>query len=372
MHIRETGNKRHPGNPQRSGGITIEDRKRTSSRKKDHLLICCDNAVEYGTSGFNDIRLVHNALPECNLNTIDTSIRFLGHPLKSPLFIAAMTGGHPDTTEVNRRLACAAERFGIGIGVGSQRAALENPDLEDSFTVVREHAPSAFVCANLGIIQLREHGPEWADRAVEMIDAQALCVHLNPLQEAIQPEGDRNLDGCLDALAHLCDGCRYPVIAKETGSGISAETARKLWSAGVAAIDIGGFGGTNWAAVERERAKTGEQVRLGEHFLEWGIPTAVSLVEVVRTGGPVIATGGLRSGTDMAKAIALGAELCGMALPLLKGAMQGDDALIHTIEELHAQLRVAMFCTGSKTLTELGRARTYITGTTGQILHTEE
>jgi isopentenyl-diphosphate delta-isomerase len=300
------------------------------------------------------------------------STRFLGHPLKSPLFIAAMTGGHPDTAEVNRRLADAAERFGLGIGVGSQRAALENPDFEDSFTVVREHAPSAFVCANLGIIQLRDHGLEWADRAVEMIDAQALCIHLNPLQEAIQPEGDHDASGCLDALAQLCNESSYPVIAKETGSGISAENARKLWSAGVAAIDIGGFGGTNWAAVERERAMTGEQLRLGEHFLEWGIPTVVSLAEVVRTGGPVIATGGVRSGTDMAKAIALGAELCGMALPLLKGAMQGDEALTRTIEDIHTQLRVAMFCTGSKTLAELGRVRTYITGTTGQILRTEE
>jgi len=283
-----------------------------------------------------------------------------------------MTGGHPDTAEVNRRLADAAERFGLGIGVGSQRAALENPDLEDSFTVVREHAPSAFVCGNLGIIQLRDHGIEWAERAMEMIDAQALCIHLNPLQEAIQPEGDHDLSGCIDALAHLCAECSFPVIAKETGSGISAETARTLWSAGVAAIDIGGFGGTNWAAVERERATSEEQLRLGEHFLEWGIPTVVSLAEVVRTGGPVIATGGVRSGTDMAKAIALGAELCGMALPLLKGAMQSDEALNRTIEDIHTQLRVAMFCTGSKTLAELGRVRTYITGTTGQILHTEE
>lgn len=283
-----------------------------------------------------------------------------------------MTGGHPDTAEVNERLAQAAERFGLGIGVGSQRAALENPDLEGSFTVVREHAPSAFVCANLGIIQLRDHGIEWAERAVEMIDAQAICIHLNPLQEAIQPEGDHDLRGCIDALAHLCAEFRVPVIAKETGSGISGETARMLWSAGVAAIDVGGFGGTNWAAVERERAKNDGQRRLGEHFLGWGIPTAVSLVEVVRTGGPVIATGGLRSGTDMAKAIALGADLCGMALPLLKGAMESDEALTRTIDEIHTQLRVAMFCTGSKTIPELGRVRTYITGTTGQILYTEE
>jgi isopentenyl-diphosphate delta-isomerase len=328
--------------------------------------------VERGKDGFDDVTLVHNALPECDMSSIDISTRFLGHHLASPVFIAAMTGGHPDTREVNDRLARAAEGFGLGMGVGSQRAALENPDLEDSFTVVREAAPHAYLCGNLGVIQLRDHGLEWADRAVEMIDAQALCIHLNPLQEAIQPEGDHDMTGCLEALKDLCAEAHYPVIVKETGSGISTETARKLWAAGVQAIDIGGFGGTNWAAVELARAKDEELVTLGRHFLDWGIPTAVSLREVVATGGPVIATGGIRTGIDIAKAIALGANLGGMALPLLKSAMVSQDTLNKSIEAIHRQLSVAMFLTGSRTTAELGRVRTYITRTTRQMQIMEE
>jgi isopentenyl-diphosphate delta-isomerase len=328
--------------------------------------------VEGGTSGFADVRLVHNALPECDMDAILTSTRFLGHQLSSPLFIAAMTGGHPDTHEVNLRLARASERFGIGMGVGSQRAALEDPELEGSFTVVREEAPGAFLCANLGIIQLRDHGPEWADRAVEMIDAQALCVHLNPLQEAIQPEGDHNVSGCLDALGELCSACSYPVIAKETGGGISCETAKKLWSSGVTAIDIGGWGGTNWAAVERVRVDSPAQDETADLLTDWGIPTVVSLMETAPYGGPVIATGGVRSGIDIAKAIALGADLAGMALPLLKPAMQGEEALYETIESVNHQLKIAMFLTGSGSISELGRVRTYITGMTRQMLNLEE
>lgn len=328
--------------------------------------------VEGGASGFADVRLVHNALPECDLNTIATTTRFLGHNFSSPLFIAAMTGGHPDTYEVNLHLARAAERFGIGMGVGSQRAALEDPELEGSFTVVREEAPGAFLCANLGIIQLRDHGGEWADRAVEMIDAQALCIHLNPLQEAIQPEGDHDMSGCLDALRELCSSCSYPVIVKETGGGISCETAKILWSSGVSAIDVGGWGGTNWAAVERVRVQSRAQDETGDLLIEWGIPTVVSLMEAAPCGGPVIATGGVRSGIDIAKAVALGADLAGMALPLLKPAMQGEEELYKKIESVNHQLRIAMFLTGSATISELGRVRTYITGITRQMLNLEE
>ncbi|MBS1193720.1 MAG: isopentenyl-diphosphate delta-isomerase [Methanomicrobiales archaeon] len=200
----------------------------TSPRKLDHIRICLEEQVEAGNPGFADVHLVHCALPGMNLDRIDTSVRFLGYRLRSPLFIAAMTGGHPSTTGINRRLAAAAEHFGIGMGVGSQRAALENPDLEGSFTVVREEAPTAFLCANLGAVQLRDHGIEWADRAVEMIGAQALCVHLNFLQEAIQPEGDHDATGCLEAIRDLCSDFRVPVIAKETGAGISWPAVRRL------------------------------------------------------------------------------------------------------------------------------------------------
>jgi len=344
----------------------------TSSRKKEHLNICANEPIEAGSTGFEDVRLVHDALPECSMDSIDLSLRFLGHDLQSPLFIAAMTGGHPDTTAVNASLARAAEEFGIGMGVGSQRAALENPALEGSFSVVREEAPTAFLCANLGIIQLRDHGAEWADRAVEMIDAQALCIHLNPLQEAIQPEGDHDTSGCIGSLCDLCSSVRYPVIVKETGSGVSYEVARMLFAAGAAAIDVGGIGGTSWAAVERVRADDPDLASLGDHFADWGIPTAVSVVETRRAGGPVIATGGLRRGTDIAKAIALGADMGGMALTLLKPALRGDEELKREIEKIHRELSVAMYLTGSRNLNELKSIRTYITGITAEMLRNEE
>jgi len=351
------------------------DKKRfTSGRKLDHLRICADEDIERGFSGFSDIRLVHSALPECDLSRIDLSTRFLGRRFSSPLFIAAMTGGHPDTTGVNIRLARAAERFGIGMCVGSQRAALEDPALEESFRVVRREAPGAFLVANLGIVQLREHGLDWAQRAIDMIGADAIAIHLNFLQEAIQPEGDHDATGCSDALARFCRESPVPVIVKETGSGISAEVAAACWGAGVRAIDIGGWGGTSWAAIEAFRAekapekKSSGLVALGALFEDWGIPTAVSLVEVARTGGPVIATGGIRTGIDMAKALALGADLCGLALPLLRPAMESEEALFSRIERLHRELKTAMFLCGAAGIKDMKRSRVYITGRTREMI----
>ena len=231
------------------------DKKRfTSSRKLDHLRICAEEEIESGDTGFCDIRFVHNALPECDMGAVDLTARFLNRSFSSPLFISAMTGGHPGTKEVNSRLARAAEQFGIGMGVGSQRAALENPSLADTFSIVRDEAPHAFLVANLGAVQLRDHGIEWAERAVEMIGADAIAIHLNFLQEAIQPEGDHNAVGCLAAIGELCREAKTPVIIKETGCGISATNAKQCWGAGVSAIDIGGWGGTSWAAVESVRA----------------------------------------------------------------------------------------------------------------------
>jgi isopentenyl-diphosphate delta-isomerase len=308
------------------------------------------------------------------MGAIDLSIRFLDHAFSSPLFISAMTGGHPGTKEVNARLARAAERFGIGMGVGSQRAALENPDLADTFSVVRTEAPGAFLVANLGAVQLRDHGIEWAERAVAMIEADAIAIHLNFLQEAIQPEGDHNAVGCLEAIAELCRELKTPVIVKETGCGISAATARQCWSAGVSAIDIGGWGGTSWAVVESVRADERRNVRgrrlktLGEDFSVWGIPTVVSLAEVLATGSPVIASGGVRSGIDIAKGCALGADLCGMALPLLKPAMESDEALEAAIRAIHEELVAAMFLTGSEKIADLKSARMFVTGRTRQMI----
>lgn len=352
--------------------MTARDPGQTSSRKLDHLRICAGRPVAWGDPGFDEVRFVHQALPEVDMDRIDLSAGFLGRRFELPLFIAAMTGGHPDTTEVNRRLASAAEHYGIGIGVGSQRAALEDPALEPSFSVVREAAPRAFVAANLGVVQLRDHGPEWAERAIEMISADAIAIHLNFLQEAIQHEGDHNAEGCLAALCSLCEEFKYPVIVKETGSGISAETAALLWDAGVAAIDVGGWGGTSWAVVEGIRAEEhGQNGRrltgLGDCLAEWGIPTIVSLVESCGRG-PVIATGGVRSGIDIAKAIRLGADLGGMALALLGPAIESEDALTDAVDLVRLQLRAAMFLTGSRSIGELKDKRVYIMGTTRRMI----
>jgi isopentenyl-diphosphate delta-isomerase len=351
-----------------------DKRQFTSSRKLDHLRICAEKEVESGDAGFGDIRFVHNALPECDMRSIDLKARFLGRTFASPLFISAMTGGHPGTKEVNARLARAAEHFGLGMGVGSQRAALENPELADTFAIVREEAPTAFLVANLGAVQLRDNGSEWAVRAADMIRADAIAIHLNFLQEAIQPEGDHNASGCLAAIEELCSAVRTPVIVKETGCGISTETARRCWSAGVKAIDIGGWGGTSWAAVESVRADEGTTKKdrqlktLGESFASWGIPTVVSLAEVLATGGPVIASGGVRSGADIAKGCALGADLCGMALPLLKPARESDSALMGAIEAIHQELTATMFLTGSEKVADLRKARMFITGRTRQMI----
>lgn len=346
----------------------------TSSRKLDHLRICLEEKIESGRTGFDDIRLVHQAIPSSDMDTLDLSTDFLGHHVGSPLFISAMTGGHPETKEVNRILAQAAQKYQLGIGVGSQRAAIENPSLADTFSIVRETAPDAFVVGNLGIVQLKEHGIAWAETAVEMIEADALAIHLNFLQEAIQPEGDHNATGCLDALSEVCSGLSVPVIVKETGCGISEETARLCFHAGVSCVDVGGYGGSSWAAIESFRAMNGEAggdrrlSDLGLLFREWGIPTAVSVSEVVRSGGPVIASGGIRTGIDIAKALALGAQLGGMALPLLKPACNGINALSEKIEMVEQELRIALFLTGHTRVSELANTRWYGTGPVSHLI----
>jgi isopentenyl-diphosphate Delta-isomerase len=346
----------------------------TSSRKLDHLRICVEKSIERGFTGFEDVRLVHNALPECDMDSINLETRFLGHQCKFPLFIAAMTGGHKETLLVNRRLAKAARKYGLGMGVGSQRAALENPDLEETFSVVRDEAPHAFIVANLGVVQLRDHGNEWADRAVSMVRADAIAIHMNFLQEAIQPEGDHDASGCLDAVRALCEDFKYPVIIKETGSGISAGTAGAVFGAGAKALDIGGWGGTSWAAIESIRAEESSSekdkslISLGQVFTDWGIPTVVSLCDVSRIGGPVIATGGIRSGVDMAKSLVLGADLCGMALPLLEPALAGEEALFDAIDLIEHQFRVAMFLTGSPNIANLKTKHAIITGKTREMV----
>ncbi|MHC1566925.1 MAG: type 2 isopentenyl-diphosphate Delta-isomerase [Candidatus Syntropharchaeia archaeon] len=344
---------------------------KTQRRKMEHLILCAEEEVESKGSGFDDVLLIHNALPEIDKEKIDLSVEFLGKKLSSPLMIASMTGGHPDTKKVNEALASAAEELKIGMGVGSQRAALEDKSAEDSFRVVRDVAPSTFIYGNIGAAQLREYGIEGIERIVEMIDADAIAIHLNFLQEAIQPEGDTNASGCLAEIRKICSSIKVPVIVKETGAGISHAVAHRLCEAGVSAIDVGGLGGTSWGGVEVYRAKA-EGNKLSEHlgklFWNWGIPTVVSIVECASFPIPIIATGGIRTGIDVAKSIALGADVSSTALPLVKPAIEGKEEVIRKIKTMNEELRIAMFLCGCESMKDLSSVQVVITGRTREIL----
>ena len=334
-----------------------------SNRKLEHLLICENYDVEFKnkTTGFEDIELIHNVLPEIDKNDIDLSTSVFGKKLDSPLFITAITGGHPAAKEINKQLAIAAENNGIALGVGSQRAACEHPELEDTYTVVRENAPDCLLVGNIGAPQLN-----LAEKAVEILDADILAIHLNPLQESIQPEGDLDARGYTDLIAQITDSVKIPVLAKETGCGISAESAKILVDAGVDFIDIEGAGGTSWAAVETYRA---EDRYLGETFWDWGIPTAISTAEVVNNVNvPVISSGGIRTGLEAAKAIALGADAVGMALPFLKNC-SSQEALNTFVKRFNDSLRIAMFLVGANNIEELKQSRLVIRGKTREWLN---
>ena len=334
-----------------------------SDRKLEHLLICENYDVEFKnkTTGFEDIELIHNVLPEIDKNDIDLSTSVFGKKLDSPLFITAITGGHPAAKEINRQLAIAAENNGIALGVGSQRAACEHPELEDTYTVVRENAPDCLLVGNIGAPQLN-----LAEKAVEILDADILAVHLNPLKESIQPEGDLDARGYIDLINQITDTVDIPVLAKETGCGISAESAKILVGAGVDFIDIEGAGGTSWAAVETYRA---DDRYLGEIFWDWGIPTAVSTAEVTNAVDvPVISSGGIRSGLEAAKAIALGADAVGMALPFLKNSTS-QEQLNKFIHRFNDSLRLAMFLVGANNIEELKQSNLVIRGKTREWLN---
>ena len=333
-----------------------------SNRKLEHLLICKNYDVEFKdkTTGFEDIELVHNALPEVDKNEIDLSTDVFGKKLDSPLFITAITGGHPASKDINKQLAIAAEQNNIALGVGSQRAACEHPELADTYSVVRENAPDCLLVGNIGAPQLN-----LSNKAVEILDADILAIHLNPLQESIQPEGDLDARGYLDLISKITDLVDIPVMAKETGCGISAETAKQLADAGVSFIDVEGAGGTSWAAVETYRS---DDKYYGELFWDWGIPTAISTAEVVNTVDvPVISSGGIRTGLEAAKAIALGADSVGMALPFLKKSISQED-LNQFIKKFNDSLRIAMFLVGANNIEELKQSKLVISGKTKQWL----
>jgi isopentenyl-diphosphate delta-isomerase len=334
----------------------------TSERKLEHLLLCANCDVEYKKStGFEDIELIHKALPEVNKEEIDISAKLFGKKMDAPLIISAITGGHPAATKVNRELAKAVDKKNIGMGVGSQRAAVENPELVSTYSVVRENAPDAVVIGNIGAPQI-----QYAEQAAGMIKADALAIHLNTLQEAIQPEGDIDARGYISSIEKASELIDMPIIAKETGAGISKEDAVTLEKAGVSAIDVAGSGGTSWAAVETYRAKDSY---MGNLYWDWGIPTAVSTIEVCEAVNlPVISSGGIRNGLEAAKALALGAEAVGIALPLLKDAYMGHEAVIKRIEQFKESLKVAMFLVGASNIKELRKSNLVIRGKTREWL----
>ncbi len=325
-------------------------------RKTDHIRINLEEDVRSGlTTGLERFRFIHQALPEIDLEAVDLGVEIFGRELQAPLLISSMTGGTEQAGAINRTLAEAAQACGIAMGVGSQRAALEQPELAASFQV-RSLAPDILLLANLGAIQLNyDYGIEHCQRAVEMIAADALILHFNAMQEAVQPEGETRFAGLLQKIEQVCRALPVPVVAKEVGWGFSREDARRLAEAGVAAIDVAGAGGTSWSQVEMHRASNESQRRLAAAFLDWGIPTSQAILNV-RQAAPelqVFASGGLRNGVDIAKCLALGASLGGMAGPYLKAAVAGVDVTIQTILEIRREIQVCMFGCGAGDLSAL-------------------
>lgn len=343
-------------------------------RKGEHLRVAAGEDVETRRGpGWVDVHLVHQALPATDLEAVELGVDFLGRRLRAPLLIAGMTGGHRDAHRVNHVLAGAAQRWGLAMGVGSQRAGLGNKELAYTYSVVREEAPDAFVIANVGAPQLlsqKGRPPLRADQleeAVAMVGADALALHLNFLEETVQSEGDRAAAGLRDAIRRSLPLLSVPAIAKETGAGMSRETALELRDLGFRALDVGGVGGTSFAAIEGHRAserEDGRGARLGVSFRDWGIPTAVSVLGARAAGLPLVATGGVRSGLDAAKALALGATLVGVARPLLAAALEGPVAVDRWIELFLEELRAAVFLSGCSTARELGSASRVLLGDT--------
>lgn len=329
----------------------------TASRKADHIRVNLEENVQFPTltTGLEDYAFLHNAVPELNLAAIDTSYQFLGKSLSSPLLISSMTGGTEEARQINLNLAAAAQSAGIAMGLGSQRAAIEDNGLVPTFQV-RDVAPDILLFANVGAVQLNYgYGLEQCKRAVDMVQADALILHLNVLQEAVQPEGDGDFSGLLKKIEAVCAGLPVPVIGKEVGWGISELAARQLADAGVSVLDVAGAGGTSWSEVEYHRAPTAFHAQIARSFADWGIPTAHSLIYCRRAVPqiPLIASGGLRDGIDVAKCVALGADLAGMAGPFLKAAVNSAEAVLETINLLHRQLEIAMFAAGAANITAL-------------------
>jgi isopentenyl-diphosphate delta-isomerase len=326
------------------------------SRKADHIRINLEEDVGSSiTTGLELIRFVHEALPEINLEDVDTGQDLFGRRVCVPVLISSMTGGTQDAGRINQVLAEAAQETGLAMGVGSQRAALARPETTGTFRV-RQYAPDILLFANLGAVQLNYgYTVDHCKRAVDMIEADALILHLNALQEAVQPEGDTRFAGLAEKIGEICRALSVPVIAKEVGWGISKRSARLLREAGVAAIDVAGAGGTSWSQVEKYRIQNESLARVAAAFRDWGIPTAESILAVKQAAPDLLlfASGGLRSGVDIAKCLALGAHLGGMASPFLKAAARSLEDTIQMAAEVRRELEITMFAAGAVNLDAL-------------------
>jgi isopentenyl-diphosphate delta-isomerase len=335
-----------------------------SKRKKDHLALAASGEVDFKRPTLlEDVHLIHQALPELAVDKVSLTTRIAGRALAAPVIVSGMTGGTEEARILNRDLAAAAEELGLAFGLGSQRAMALHPELWSTFHV-RDAAPGVFLLANLGVVQARELGVAKVAALVKDVGADALCVHLNPAMELIQERGDRDFRGAVETITRLVDELGLPVIAKETGCGLSREAARVLKKAGVTTVDVSGAGGTSWVAVEARRAPEGSAARaLGEELWDWGIPTAVSVAACAVEGLEVIATGGLRSGHDVARAIALGARAGGLAAPVLRAHRTGGrEAVVALLGRVVASVRTVSALCGCEKVAELAKAPRVITG----------
>jgi len=333
-------------------------------RKREGIEIPLNENIQGRTAStyLEYVKLLHNALPEINYDQIDLSIEFLNRSFSAPLIIDSMTGGTDEAFVINKRLGLIAERYGLGMGLGSQRAGLKSDKLVESYSIARKVAPNAFLIANIGGAQLSD-GLSNSDilKIIKMIDANALAIHLNPLQELIQPEGEPRFKGILKKISNLVNEVEIPIIVKEVGSGISADVAIKLEKSGINSINVAGAGGTSWAGIEKIRANQHNEYlksQLGELFWDWGIPTALSILLVSNSVKiPVIASGGLRNGLEIAKCLILGANVCAMAFPFLKRASKSEEELEKFTQLILSEIRATMFLLGAKDVHSLKNTR---------------
>ncbi len=326
--------------------------KETKKRKLDHIKVCMEEDVEFDrkTTLLEEV-ILPKTVPDINLEDVDTSTKFLGKKTAAPIFVNSITGGEERAKKINKDIAAACEKLGLGMALGSQRAMLEDESIVHTYDVTKDYNP-AFLLGNIGIAQLEEYSIDELEWLVKKIDGNGLFVHINPAQEAVQPEGDTDFHGLLDKLGEISKKVDYPVIVKQVGEGISRDTAQKLSKMDLYGVDVGGAGGSDWTKIEHLRSEDS----YGKTFENWGIPTAQSLIEVqeVFPGGKIMATGGIRNGLDVAKSLALGADVCGMALPVLKAQQKnGEEGVRKLLEDIVEELKIAMFLTDCENIDEL-------------------